>query len=128
MKIKNMYDPEILKIWRNPKNFGELKNPTHEHSEPNTVCGDNMWVHIRVEGDVVQDARFFGTGCLVCIVFASKLTEKIKGMKVRDVLKLKEKDFLKLFKIEVSPLKMRCACLSLNAVQNCLKKGKIDKK
>jgi len=120
-----MYDPKILELWRNPKNFGELKNPTHEHSEPNPICGDEMWIHLRVENEIIKDARFFGTGCLVCIVFASKLTEKIKGMKVGNVLKLKNKDLLKLLKIKITPLKMRCACLSLNAVQNCLKKGKI---
>jgi nitrogen fixation NifU-like protein len=128
MKRKGIYDKKILELWRNPKNFGELKNPTHEHSEANTICGDEMWIHLRVENEIIKDARFFGTGCLVCIVSASKLTEKIKGMKVEAVLRLKDKDLLRLLKIEVSPLKMRCACLSLDAVQNCLKKGKINKK
>ena len=124
-KLSDLYKKEILELWRNPKNFGELENPTHEHSELNTICGDEMWIHLRVENDVIKDARFFGTGCLVCIISASKLTEKIKGMKVKDVLKLKDKDLLKLLKIKITPLKMRCACLSLDAVQNCLKKGKI---
>lgn len=123
--MKSIYNKQILDLWRNPKNFGELKNPTHEHSEPNPICGDEMRIHLRVENEIIKDARFFGTGCLVCIVFASKLTEKIKGMKVGNVLKLKDKDLLKLLKIKITPLKMRCACLSLNAVQNCLKKGRL---
>lgn len=125
MNKKSFYDKKIIDLWRNPKNFGELKNPTHEHSEANTICGDEMWVHIRVEDGIVKDAKFFGTGCLVCIVFASQLTENIKGMKVEDVLKLKNEDLLKLINIKVNNLKMQCACLSLSAVQNCLKKGKI---
>jgi len=127
MKNKNIYNKQILNLWRNPKNFGELKNPTHVYSEANTICGDEMGIHIRVENNVVKDAKFFGTGCLVCIVFASQLTEKIKGIKVENVLKLKNKDLLKLLKIKITPLKMQCACLSLNAVQNCLKKGEIKK-
>jgi len=127
MKNKDIYNKQILKLWRNPKNFGELKNPTHEYSEANTICGDEMWIHLRVENDIVKDARFFGTGCLVCIVFASQLTEKIKGMKVAEVLKLKNENLLKLLKIKITLLKMQCACLSLNAVQNCLKKGEIKK-
>ncbi|MCX6749318.1 MAG: iron-sulfur cluster assembly scaffold protein [Candidatus Pacearchaeota archaeon] len=127
MKNKSIYNKKILKLWRNPKNFGELKNPTHEYSEANTICGDEMWIHLKVENDIVKDARFFGTGCLVCIVFASQLTEKIKGMKTKDVLKLKNANLLKLLKIKITPLKMQCACLSLNAVQNCIRKGKIKK-
>ncbi|MFH1311106.1 MAG: iron-sulfur cluster assembly scaffold protein [Nanoarchaeota archaeon] len=125
MKKKSMYDKKIMDLWRNPKNFGELRNPTHEHSEPNTICGDEMKIHLKVENGIIKDAKFFGTGCLVCIVFASQLTEKIKKMKVEDVLKLRNEDLLKLLDIKITSLKMQCACLSLNAVQNCLKKGKI---
>lgn len=125
MKKKSLYNEKILELWKNPKNFGELQNPTHKHSEANTICGDEMSIHLQIENGIVKDARFFSTGCLVCIVFASKLTEMIKGMKVEEVYELKNKDFLKLLDIEITPLKMQCACLSLDAVQNCLKKGKI---
>jgi len=125
MKNKGLYNDKILKLWKNPKNFGKLKNPTHKHSEANTICGDNMFIYLRVEKGIVKDASFFSTGCLVCIVFASKLTEMIKGMKVQDVCNLKKEDFLKLLDVEITPLKIRCACLPLDAVQNCLKKGKI---
>ncbi len=125
MKKKNLYNEKILELWKHPKNFGKLKNPTHEHSEANTICGDNMFIYLRVENGIVKDASFFSTGCLVCIVFASKLTEMIKGMKVQDVCNLKKEDLLKLLDVNISPLKMRCACLSLDAVKNCLKKGKI---
>ncbi len=125
MKKKSLYNKKILNSWKNPKNFGRLQNPTHKHSEANTICGDEMSIYLRVEDNVIKDARFFSTGCLVCIVFASKLTEMIKGMKVEEVYELKNEDFLKLLDIGLSPLKMQCACLSLDAVQNCLKKGKI---
>jgi len=125
MKKKGLYNEKILGLWKNPKNFRKLKNPTHEHSEANKICGDNMFIYLRVENGIVKDASFFSTGCLVCIVFASKLTEMIKGMRVQDVCKLKKEDLLKLLDLEITPLKMQCACLSLEAVQNCLKKGKI---
>jgi nitrogen fixation NifU-like protein len=128
MKNKSIYNKQILDLWRKPKNFGELKKPTHQYSEANTICGDEMQIHLKIESGIVRDASFFGTGCLVCIVFASQLTEKIKGMKVENVLKLKNEDLLKLLKIKITPLKMQCACLSLSAVQNCLRKGKIAKK
>ena len=125
MKKKSLYNEKILELWKNPKNFGKLQNPTHKHSEANTICGDEMSIHLQVENKIVKDARFFSIGCLVCIVFASQLTEMIKGMKVEEVYELKNEDFLKLLDIEITPLKMQCACLSLDAVQNCLKNGKI---
>jgi nitrogen fixation NifU-like protein len=84
-----------------------------------------MSIHLIVEDDILKDARFFGTGCLVCIVFASKLTEMIKGMSVEEVKKLTKDDLLSLLNIKITPLKMQCACLSLDAVQNCLEKGEI---
>ena len=125
MKKKSLYNEKILELWKNPQNFGKLQNPTHKYSEANMICGDEMFIYLQVENKTIKDARFFSTGCLICIVFASKLTEMIKGMKVEKVYKLKNEDFLKLLDIEITPLKMKCACLSLDAVQNCLRKGKI---
>ena len=115
----------MMELWKDPKNFGRLSNPTHKCSEINTICGDDMSIYLMVENRNLKDAKFFSTGCLICIVFASKLTEKIKGMKVEEIHNLKNKDLLELLDVNITPLKMQCACLSLNAVQNCLKKGEI---
>lgn len=123
--MKKLYNKDILKLWREPKNFGELKNPTHEHSEANTICGDEMVVQMIVKNDIIKDAKFFGTGCLVCIVFASELTEIIKNKSKKDVLKMTQEDLLNLLNLDISPLKMQCACLSLDAVKNCLRNGEI---
>ena len=125
-KPSNLYKEEILKLWKEPKNFGELENPTHEHFELNPVCGDEMSIHLRVEDNIIKDASFFGTGCLVCIVFAAELTEIIKGKTTEQVHQMTNDDLLKLLDIKITPLKMQCACLSLDAVQNCLKKGKLE--
>jgi nitrogen fixation NifU-like protein len=124
-KPSEIYRKEILEIWKDPKNFWELENPTHEHFEANQICGDEMSIHLKVEGGIVKDASFFGTGCLICIVFASELTEMIKGKTVEEVEKLTEDDLLKLLDIKVSYLKKQCACLPLEAVKNCLKEGKL---
>ncbi len=126
MKKKSIYNEKILELWKNPKNFGIMQNPTHKYSEANRICGDEMTIYLQVENNIIKDAKFFSTGCLVCIVFASKLTEIIKGMKVEEVYELKDEDLLKLLDIDITPLKKQCACLSLDAVHNCLKKGKLD--
>lgn len=119
---KNIYDKEIIEMWKNPKNFGKLDNFTHDCSQQNVVCGDEMDVYLRIRNGMVEDASFFSTGCLICIVFASKLVEKIKGMKIEDILKLTKEDLLGWVNLEINSLRSKCACLSLEAVQNCLKK------
>lgn len=120
---RDIYKEHVMKLWRNPKNFGELKNPTHEYSQMNNICGDEVLIQMKIEEDVVKDIKFFGVGCLVCIVFASELTEKIKGMKIEDIKKITKDDVLKLLDVDVKPGKMYCACLALEGIQNCIKQG-----
>ena len=125
MKKESLYNEKFIELWKNPKNFGELENPTHKYFEANPICGDEMFIYLQVENKIVKDAKFFTTGCLVCIVFASEITERIKGMKVEEVYKLNINDFSKILDIEITPLKMKCAGLALDAVKDCLEKGKI---
>lgn len=124
---KDIYSKEIMEIWKNPKNFGKLKNPSHKIDEANTICGDEMEIYLEVEDNIIKDAKFFSTGCLICIVFASELTEKIKGMKVEDAYNLRKKDLLDLLNLNITPMKAQCASLSLEALKNCLNEGKIEK-
>ena len=76
----NMYKEHIMELYRNPGNFGELKNPTHAHTETNTLCGDEVTVHLIIENGKVKDAKFHGSGCVMSMVSASLLTDKIKNM------------------------------------------------
>ena len=124
MKQREVYSEEIMKLWKNPKNFGKIKSPTHEFSEVNNLCGDDMTVQIIIKDGVIKDAKFTSTGCLVCIVFGSELTEKIRGMDVEDVMKMTKEELVKSMNINIHPGKIYCAALSLEAVQNCLEKGK----
>ena len=119
---KKLYDPEIIVMWKNPKNFGKLDDFTHDCSQQNVVCGDEMDVYLKIKNGIVENASFFSTGCLICIVFASKLVEKIKGKSIEEILKIKQQDLLDWINLEINPLRSKCAGLSLEAVQNCLKK------
>ncbi len=123
---KDLYKKDIMDLWRNPKNFGQLDDPSHEFHEANNLCGDEVQIHMKIEDGIIKDVKFFGTGCMVCIIFASEVTEKIKGMKEEDVLKMTQDDLLKLLDVNVSKAKMYCACLSLDAVKHCIEQGKIN--
>ena len=81
----NMYKEYILELYKSPRNLGILKNPTHEHTEYNSLCGDEMTIQMIVKNGKVQDAKFSGSGCVISIVSSSLLTDKIRGMPVSEI-------------------------------------------
>ncbi len=118
---EGMYREHILELYRNPGNYGELKNPTHKHTENNAFCGDEITIHINAGNGKVKDAKFSGSGCVISMVSSSLLTDKIRGMKISDVKELGKKDMIKLLKINVNQGRIKCALLPLEAVKKCLK-------
>ena len=82
---EKMYREHILELYKNPSNFGELKNPTHKHTETNSLCGDEITVQLKVKNNKVEDAKFNGSGCVISMVSSSMLTDKIKNMEIKDL-------------------------------------------
>jgi len=119
--LMKTYTKRIMDLWKNPKNFGQMDSPTHEYIETNKVCGDEISIQMKVDKKgIIEDVKFFGTGCLVCIISASELTEKIKGMNLEEVKKLTDDDVLKLLDMKIAPGKRYCACLALKGVKHCV--------
>ncbi len=119
--VDDMYREEILELYKSPSNFGELKNPSHKHTSYNSICGDEITVQIIVKGGKIDDIKFGGSGCVISMVTASLLTDKIKGANVSDVKKMKGEDVLSLLKSKLTPSRIKCALLSFEAVKEALK-------
>lgn len=117
----DMYKEHIMELYKSPSNFGELKNPTNQHTSHNSICGDEVTVHLLVKDGIVQDIKFSGSGCVISMVASSLLTNKIKGMKVSEIKKLKAEEILKLLDIKLGPARIKCALLSFEAVKGALK-------
>jgi nitrogen fixation NifU-like protein len=115
------YKRHILELWKNPRNFGTLKSPTHELTEHNSICGDEITVQILVKDGKIKDARFSGSGCILSIVSASLLTDKLRGMKTEDAKKLRKEAIKKLLRTNIHPSRMKCALLPLEATKKALK-------
>ena len=120
--FSSMYKEHILDLYKNPSNFGELKNPTNKHTEYNSLCGDEITMSLIVKNQIIQDVKFEGSGCVMSIVSSSMLTDKIKNMKVSDVKKLSNEDILKMLKIKLNPARIKCVLLPLEAVRKALGK------
>lgn len=118
---EDMYSKEILELYKNPSNFGILKNVTHESTEYNSICGDEITVQLSVKEGIVKDAKFSGSGCALSLVAASLLIGKIKEMKVGDVKSLNEDKVQKLFKTKIVSSRTKCMLLPLEAVKKSLR-------
>lgn len=109
----------LLDHYHSPHNFGEISNYTHHHKIQNLSCGDELEIFLRVDPQslTITKVGFVGEGCSISIASASLLTLKIKGMKVEDVLKLDYDDILDMIGIPLTPARLKCAVLSLEAVK-----------
>ena len=119
--FSSMYREHIMDLYKNPSNFGQLKNPTNEHTEYNSLCGDEITVQINSKSGKVKDVKFNGSGCVMSMVSASLFTDKIKGMKISDVKKLGKVEVLELLKIKINPARIKCVLLPLEAVRGALR-------
>ena len=116
----DMYKEHILELYKSPSNFGTLSNATHEKTAYNSVCGDEITVQFIVKDDIVKDVKFSGSGCVISMVSASMLTDKIKSLKVNNVKNIKADDVLKMLNIKLNPARVKCALLSFEAVKGAL--------
>ena len=77
--LDELYQQMILDHSRSPRNFGTMNDATGSSDGHNPLCGDRVTVFAKVRGDRVEDVRFTGKGCAICVASASLMTEAIKG-------------------------------------------------
>lgn len=116
-----IYKEHILDLYKNPHNKGILENPTNKSSKNNPLCGDEIEINLKIKDDKIKDVKFAGEGCAISQASASLLTDRIKKMPIEEIRKLSKEDILDLLKIPISPGRIKCALLPLEALQEALK-------
>lgn len=86
--LRELYQQVILDHNRSPRNFRELPDANHTADGHNPLCGDRITVWVRVDGDVVADIGFQGTGCAISQASASLMTTAVKGKPVAEAERL----------------------------------------
>ncbi len=117
---EEMYREHILELYKHPENFGILKNATKTYTLNNPLCGDEITMQVIIQDNNVKDVKFLGKGCAISMASASLLTDKVKGMNVKDVVKLTKDDVTKMLEIPLSPVRLKCALLSLETLQKTI--------
>jgi nitrogen fixation NifU-like protein len=77
--LGNLYQEVILDHSRRPRNFRKMEGASRKADGYNPLCGDRVTIYLSMDGDVVKDASFQGSGCAISTSSASILTESMKG-------------------------------------------------
>jgi nitrogen fixation protein NifU and related proteins len=77
--LAELYQSIILDHNRRPRNFGELADANRQAEGRNPLCGDQLTLWLRMDGDVIADVSFVGSGCAISKASASAMTAAVKG-------------------------------------------------
>ncbi len=116
--MDDLYRELIIEHYKNPGYRGELDPADISYEDENPLCGDHIRIDIRLDDNkMVKEAAFSGHGCAISLASADLLLESIINKNLEDVKKLTKQDILDLLGIELGPVRLKCALLSLKVVK-----------
>jgi len=117
--MSNGYTEKALDYFRNPRNMGKMEDPDGIGKVGNPVCGDVMWIYIRVKDNLITDCKFETFGCVAAIATSSVLTELAKGKTLDEALKITNKDVASELG-GLPPIKMHCSLLAEEGLKSAV--------
>ena len=116
--MDDFYREVIIDRYQNPHFQGELDPHDITFEDSNPLCGDEIRIDVVLNGDQrVKDARFSGRGCAISQASADLLLESVQGKTLDEVKQLAKEDVLDLLGIELGPVRLKCALLSLKVLK-----------
>lgn len=116
----SIYQDIILDHYRYPRNAELLDDPTDSVDLTNPLCGDKITLQIKEENNVITKVGYSASGCAISIASASMVSEYIIGKTKEEVQKLDKNDIMEMLHITLSPNRLKCALLSLEAVHKVI--------
>ena len=116
------YSEKVLDHYENPRNVGkmDITDPTVGTGMVGApACGDVMKLQIKVEDDVITDAKFKTYGCGSAIASSSLLTEWVKGRTLQEAKDIKNTDIVE--ELNLPPVKIHCIVLAESAIKSAIK-------
>ena len=116
------YSEQVIDHYENPRNVGkmDMKDPTVGTGMVGApACGDVMKLQIKVNGGVIEDAKFKTYGCGSAIASSSLLTEWVKGKTLREAKEIKNTEIVE--ELNLPPVKIHCSVLAEDAIKSAIK-------
>ena len=116
--MDDLYRELIIDRYKNPHFRGSLEPHDISFEDDNPLCGDHIKIDLRIdENDQVSDVAFDGHGCAISQASADLLAESILGKSLDDVKQISKQDILDMLGIELGPVRLKCALLSLKVLK-----------
>ena len=125
-----MYNEKVMEVFKNPQHMGEVENYNAIGTVGNEVCGDIMQITMRIEDNIIKDAKFKTFGCAAAVASSSTATGMIIGKTIEEALKLTNKQVIE--ELEgLPPQKIHCSVLAEDAIRLAIDsylKGEVQSK
>ncbi|MBC1513982.1 Fe-S cluster assembly sulfur transfer protein SufU [Listeria booriae] len=136
-KLDQLYRQVIMDHYKNPRNNGALDDESVTIDLNNPTCGDEIHLHLKMEDQIITDAKFTGSGCSISMASASMMTESIIGKSEKEALKM-SRDFSEMVQghehdivdengdvealagVAKFPARIKCATLSWKAMERAI--------
>jgi nitrogen fixation NifU-like protein len=114
----DIYREIILDHYRNPRNKGKLPEADISTHDSNPLCGDEIDIHMKIQGDRIMDIKFEGRGCAISQASASMLTEMVINKPLTSVKDIAKTDILENIGLtNLGPARIKCALLALKVMK-----------
>jgi nitrogen fixation protein NifU and related proteins len=140
LSLEELYKEVILDHYRTPRNKGRLDPHDVALERNNPLCGDEIEVFVKFDGESVESVQFDGKGCSISMASASMMTEKVQGLSVKDAGELAETikrmmageeegdpealgDLVSLKGVVKYPVRIKCALLGWNTLLEALEEA-----
>jgi nitrogen fixation NifU-like protein len=123
-EFDQLYREVILDHYKNPRGHGLLEAPDAQAEGQNPLCGDEIAVSVRFDGETIADVGFEGRGCAISQAATSMLTEIVVGRTAEDVARMPNEELLDEIGIPLTPVRLKCAILGLGVLKVALHKAK----
>lgn len=116
--MDDFYRDLIIDRYQHPHHRGTLDPHDITFQDSNPLCGDEIRIDLRVDGDGrVSEVAFSGQGCAISMASADLLLESIQGKTLEEIQAISKEDILEMLGIELGPVRLKCALLSLKVLK-----------
>jgi nitrogen fixation NifU-like protein len=114
-----MYGEKVMDHFRNPRNVGEIENADGIGEVGNPVCGDIMNIYLKIENNVITDAKFKTFGCGAAIASSSMATELVRGKTLEEAWEVSNRAVAEALE-GLPPVKMHCSVLAEEGIHSAI--------
>jgi nitrogen fixation protein NifU and related proteins len=116
--MDDLYRELIIDRYKNPLYRGKLDPHDISFEDDNPLCGDHIQIDLRVDDQgSITEAAFNGQGCAISQASADLLLESVIGKSIDEVRSFTKEDLLDLLGLELGPVRLKCALLSLKVLK-----------